>query len=155
MRAARSLAIAATEGAPSSAALAAAEGAARGAHEAVPDRQHRLADDREGRGGVEQVVRLRDGADERALDRQHAEVYRPRCGRPRAPGRRPSRSCVAPGQGQRDGLAAAAAPGLRDALVEPALAPDGVLAGTRVAGVNRPWGLGQMGTRWRRVLLSG
>ena len=46
-----------------------------GPDEEVPDRENRLADDREGRV-VEEVVRLGDGARERALDGQYADVDR-------------------------------------------------------------------------------
>jgi hypothetical protein len=42
------------------------------AYEAVPDEQHGLAGDRE-RRSVEEIVRLRHRARERALDREHTE----------------------------------------------------------------------------------
>ena len=59
--------------------------------EAVVDRQDRLGDDRE-RRVVQQVVRLVDGPDERALDREHAV----RCtARPRPRRRRRRRTAAA------------------------------------------------------------
>ena len=48
----------------------------RRADEAVADREDRLGDDRE-RRLVQQVVRLGDGPDERALDREHAVRHAP------------------------------------------------------------------------------
>ena len=73
-----------------------------GPDEAVPDREHGLAGDRE-RGVVEEVVRLGDGPGERALDREDAGVYLA-LGRGRRSRRRSSaggRARRRPGRGDR------------------------------------------------------